>query len=496
MNVPNNINFNEVFRSLPDLYLILSPEYIIADASDSYLEATLTKRQQIQGKYLFDVFPDNPDASEANATKNLRYSLEQVLKTKQPHVMALQHYDVPKPEGGFEEKYWSPVNLPLLNDKQEITGIIHKVTDVTERVIMETERKITIQHAKRKAEEHSVLLRVLETIPQIAWTALPDGTSKYFNKKWYVYTEKDFTQSLKERWTGAAHPEDLNICMEKWKNCLKTGETFQCEHRILRGSDSTYRWHLTLAKPIRNEKNEITLWVGTCTDIHEQKMSNEQKDEFISLASHELKTPLTSIKAYSELLERQIVKTKAEPECTYIAKVTNSINTLNSLVADLLDISKVQSGNLTFDLSVFDFSQLVTAMVESFRNTTPTHTFIIETNKQVKVFGDKIRLEQVVSNLISNAVKYSPGKNKVIINSYSENNKLVFSVQDFGMGIKKNLLVHLFEKFYRAERKAHKIQGLGLGLFICSEIIKKHKGEIKVESEEGKGSVFTFTLPL
>lgn len=228
-------------------------------------------------------------------------------------------------------------------------------------------------------------------------------------------------------------------------------------------------------------------------DIHDQKESEKRKDEFISIASHELKTPLTTIKAFFQLAVKEI--SPESKQYPMIGRVSRQVTRMERLIADLLDVSRINSGRMQYDLEDFDFDNLLKEVVASAQEISPDHTLILERSEPAIINGDWHRLEQVIINLLNNAVKYSPGENKVIIASEVREGNLLVTVRDFGIGIDKKHIDRLFERFSRADI-GHRFQGLGLGLYISSEIIKRHGGSIHVESEPGKGSSFIFQLPL
>lgn len=228
-------------------------------------------------------------------------------------------------------------------------------------------------------------------------------------------------------------------------------------------------------------------------DIHDQKESEKRKDEFISIASHELKTPLTTIKAFFQLAVKEI--SPESKQYPMIGRVSRQVNRMERLIADLLDVSRINSGRMQYDLEDFDFDIMLKEVVASTQEISPDHSLMLEKSEPVIINGDRHRLEQVVINLLNNAVKYSPGENKVSIRSEVDRGNLLVTIQDYGIGINKKHIEGLFERFSRADI-GHRFQGLGLGLYISSEIIKRHGGNIHVESEPGKGSSFIIQLPL
>ncbi|MDP4149472.1 MAG: hybrid sensor histidine kinase/response regulator [Bacteroidota bacterium] len=228
-------------------------------------------------------------------------------------------------------------------------------------------------------------------------------------------------------------------------------------------------------------------------DELQEAMKN--KDEFISIASHELKTPLTTIKAYVQLLDRSIAGPGSNK--MFVERALVQVNKLDSLIMDLLDISRIESGKLKFNKKVFNFEGMLSNAAETIRQTYPDYRIIRKGQASIGVFGDEMRLEQVIINYLTNAVKYSPDNKEVYIEtSIGPDNNLIVLIRDFGIGISKDQQSDIFSKFYRVEESANQFQGLGIGLYICAEIIRRHDGQYGVESEPGKGSTFYFSIPL
>ncbi len=337
-------------------------------------------------------------------------------------------------------------------------------------------------------ERNRELQSTLESIPQIAFTAKPDGTLEFVNEHWYEYS---FEASQFPRLSD----EDNNI-KTQWLHAIGNGSDVELEVCIYKRDTNICRWHLLRAVPVK-EGETIVKWVGTFTDIEEQKKALDKKDEFISIASHELKTPLTSIKAYVHLLHSAINDESKDQAKMFIERTEKQIDKLYLLIADLLDISKIESGKLKFNKNWFNFQTLLTATIDSVRQTYPRCHIIIKGNADVEIFADDLRIEQVLINYLSNAIKYSPENDEVHVEvNTSEDNTLQVAVRDFGIGISLENRDHIFKKFFRAEASSNRFQGLGIGLYICAEIIKRHDGEFGVESNLGEGSVFSFSIPI
>jgi len=231
-------------------------------------------------------------------------------------------------------------------------------------------------------------------------------------------------------------------------------------------------------------------------EIEYRKQAEQKKDEFISIASHELKTPLTSVKGYIQLLERGLNKGDIDQVKSHLSKAQIQLEKLNGLIADLLDISKIESGKLKFNKQYFDIDPLLENIIEVMHQSNPDFKIVKNGSVNAKIFADEMRIEQVVVNFLTNAIKYSPGTTQAEMKVELRNNELYLGVKDYGVGMKPEQVQLVFEKFYRVEETSHRFQGLGIGLYISSEIIKRHGGQINVNSVYGEGSEFYFTIPI
>ena len=280
----------------------------------------------------------------------------------------------------------------------------------------------------------------------------------------------------------------------QWKIILSTTDAFgsNIEQRhpalvLILGLAVTFLILLISINIIRNK----------ATVVKELLLSREvekKKDEFIGIASHELKTPLTSIKAYIQLLERSDQK---ETERMFVRKAISQIKKLSTLIADLLDVSKIQAGSLQLHVQTFLLADLISESIETVNHIYTNHQIVIDSElPHVQMSGDKFRLEQALNNLLNNAIKYSPGSNTIYINGKQINDHVEIEVRDEGIGISTESQKRIFEKFYRAEGLSQSLSGLGMGLYISNEIVRRHKGKITVSSVLDKGSIFTMHIPV
>lgn len=300
----------------------------------------------------------------------------------------------------------------------------------------------------------------------------------------------------KDRWNNYIHEDGSSFSIEDFPftRALKTGEPQKnITIGIIKNHQTT--WLLANSIPLKDTKRQTYAVASSLQDITQQKKLEKQKDEFISIASHELKTPLTTVKSFTEILKMQFQK--EEKAQHYLGKMNREIDRLTGLVNDLLDVSKIQSGGLILIKGPVELNEFLTEFIEDIQSAYPNHEITAKRLIKDTLSLDKQRIYEVLTNLVSNAVKYSPKSNKIILSTEKKGDKIIFKVKDFGIGITKRDKKKIFDPFFQAQttiRQSH--SGLGLGLHIAREIIIKHGGEITVTSRKGVGSVFRFSLPL
>lgn len=227
------------------------------------------------------------------------------------------------------------------------------------------------------------------------------------------------------------------------------------------------------------------------------KELEKRRTEFISVVVHELKTPLTSLKGYAQLLHKKIVKAGDEQSIYMTERITSQVDKLTSLINDLLDSTRITNGQLSLHQDLFQFDELVKEIVSELQLTAGSQMICCEGESRQTVWGDRMRVGQVITNLLSNAIKYAAKTERILVRTTVADGIITFCVQDFGPGIPKELQEKVFNPFFRIEKAGYSsAPGLGLGLHIATEIIRQHKGSLWVESEEGKGATFFFTLPI
>ena len=349
-----------------------------------------------------------------------------------------------------------------------------------------TERKKAEMVIKESEERFR---RLTETIPQMVWMTDETGHPEYLSAQWTKYAGE---MPMTDYWTAICHPDDVKISVKAWQKCVATGEKFISEIR-LKNKEGEYRWHVSVGIPLKDDDGNVIKWIGSISDVHDQKLREQKKDEFISIASHEMKTPLTSAKAYLQLLEMSLDEN--DTNFIYAKKASEATERLNKLISELLDASKIQHGKLNYNNSSFDFEEMIDSTIENVQYSSNTHKIHKTGLVKRQFLGDRDRLQQVVINLLTNAIKYSPKANEVIVKIEEQNNQVMVSVTDKGIGMSEKHLDKVFDRYYRVEEHSVEFQGLGIGLYISYDIVKRHQGDMWVESYPETGSTFHFTLP-
>jgi signal transduction histidine kinase/ActR/RegA family two-component response regulator len=393
-------DFRALFESAPGLYLAVTPSFDIVAASDAYLKATMTTRADILGRNLFDVFPDNPDDPTATGVRNLTTSLKRVLQEKRPDAMAIQKYDIRRPdaEGGhFEERYWSPVNSPVLGADGEVLYIMHRVEDVTDFIRL--------------------------------------------------------TQQGREQ--------------EMFNEALRT----------------------------HNERMAAEVYLRA-RERDEAQAANRAKDDFLAMLGHELRNPIAAIASATEILKRVGATAGAAGQAR--AVIERQVHHLKRLVDDLLDAARVQAGKVTLDRRTVDLAEAVRQAVAVVERTAEAAEHVLHVDAQsVGISFDPTRLEQVVVNLLTNALKFTPAGRAIHVSVRPEGDTAVLIVEDEGIGIPDDVLPRIFDLFFQGERSAARSEGgLGIGLTLVKTLTELHGGTVEAQtSGPGLGSTFVVRLP-
>jgi len=392
--------------------------------------------------------------------------------------------------GVLGDFYFNFVYDPIFGQDGQVSGIMVVANEITAQVISKMEAA--------KSEER--FRNFLYDIPMAtAYYETENIIIRLANDEMLRFWGKDKTVIGKT--VEEAIPE-LNVqpFVDILKEVYRTGITYhadQEEARLLVDGKEEKRWFSFTYKPLKDSNGEVYAIIHAAMDVTKQVQLQQQKDEFLGIASHELKTPVTSIKAYAQVLERMIRSEGDEKKANMVRKMDQQLNRLTGLIGDLLDVTKIQSGKMTFNPVEFDFDAAVEEIVEEMQHISSKHKIICGLASRAIVFADKERIGQVITNFLTNAIKYSTDANEIEVTTFDQDGEVILSVKDYGIGISEDMQHLVFDQFYRVDGNLqHTYPGLGLGLYISAEIIKSEGGRIWVESTAGQGATFFFALKI
>lgn len=464
--------FRNLIRQSPfGICVIRAHDLMIAEVNDGYLELVGKKRSELEGRAIWEGVPEAADTYAP--------LMKEVIRTAQPlkgkeHELTLIRNGIP------ENVFVDFVYEPVIEKDGKVVSIMVVAIDVTDKVI-----------ARRSIEDVEERIRLAVESAEI-------GTYEYIYAGDQLIASDRFFQIFgfhqpvsRNQVIATYHPADMHLS-EQAHESATSGKIFH-EARILL-SNGQQRFVRVQGNIYYDEQGERKKVLGTVLDITEYKLLQQQKDDFISIASHELKTPLTSLKASLQLLQRM----KEQPNeklPMLIDQSTRSMKKISELVEDLLNVSKLNHGHLPLNKTKFRISQLLEACCNPIRHE-GKYTLMFQGDRELEIEADEHQIEQVVVNFVTNAVKYAPESQIITLIAERTGNFARISVRDTGQGISSDKLPHLFDRYFRADHSGSQVSGLGLGLYICAEIVEKHGGKIGVDSERGKGSTFWFELPL
>lgn len=452
--------------------LVLTPDFRIKSANQAFYKTFSLSEKEVLGKILFDLQDNGWNIP----------GVKDRLINRRKHKEAFTEWELT----------WT---FPVIGTRTICFNAKPIPEESGRELTLLALDDITLRKQAEKIQNFENLKLILESIQQMTFSASAEGAFTYFNDYFLQYSGLSHAKVLDEGWLPVMHPSQMDAVTRAWRHSIQTLEDFNMEFQLRRKGDGMYRWHICRATAIIKDSGEVIAWVGAATDIDEQKNTEKAKDEFISIASHELKTPLTSAKAFVQLIEHNMQK-KNDSDIIFARKAGASLDRLNALIMELLDVSKIQFGKLELNISAFNFNAMLTQAAEEVQMSTEKHKIILTGEVPGDVAADKERLKQVMINLLTNAVKYSPDSDSIFVHAVMENNSISVSVRDEGIGINTKNLNRIFELYYREDGRDTRFQGLGIGLAISRNIIRRHGGKIWAQSEPGKGSIFNFTIPV
>jgi two-component system sensor histidine kinase VicK len=435
--------------------------------------------------------------------------------------------EVAFPHATLGRRVYDYILTPVFDDKGEVEAVAGITRDVTDRKeseqalaqssdelqaineemaasneeLMATNDELALVNeklltAQQKIKEKEVALRLAINAANFGTWFIDSATGKLisdarFRELFGYYPDEALSidQAL-----ARIHPEYRQETAALVKSAFTKGTKFDMECPIIGHHDGKIRWVRGIGEMQHRDGKDY--FTGVLHEITEKKQDEIRKNDFIGMVSHELKTPLTSTKAYIQIVLARLRKQNDDFAISALEKTNAQVAKMTAMINGFLNISRLESGKIHIDLQPFDLALLVREAEEESQATITSHTILFEPAESCFVSADRDKIGQVIHNLISNAVKYAPAGSIINVTCLKANGQAKISVNDQGMGIKPNDLTKIFNRYYRVEGgHMYSISGFGIGLYLCSEIINRHHGKIWAESEFGKGSTFSFSLP-
>ena len=453
-------------------------DFIIESANKQALKEW-GKGEEVIGKPLVHVSP------ELNGQPFLKL-LKDVMDTGIPYY-GNEVRGLLKQQHKLEEFYANFVYQPMKDENGKTKSILMVANVITEQVA-----------ARKKVEQAEEMLRLSIESANVGTWRLDIESNTFIAsprmKELFGYTAEEevtLADTLDQ-----VHEDYRQQVADAIINSIASGKDFSVEHPVLGRDHQNIRWVRALGRIYPMEAGHPAHFSGMMLDITEQKQDEIRKNDFIGMVSHELKTPLTSLNGYLQLMMLKLKEPNGDFMASCLKKANVQVKKMSSMINGFLNLSRLESGKIHLNMEHFDLGQLIRETIEETNPTLHQHIISLNPCAEITVHADRDKIGSVVSNLLSNAVKYSPKGKKIEVNCQVTDLAAQISIRDEGMGIKPQSLEKLFERFFRVETKhTENISGFGIGLYLCSEILEHHKGKIWVESEVGVGSTFHFSLP-
>jgi PAS domain S-box-containing protein len=476
----NQMRLDQILTELPaPIVVLLGPNQIVSTTNEALLQFWDRTKEEVSGRPMLDIFPELRDQPFPALWKHVLETGERIVEKEKLVIFKDKHTG--KDKFVYVDYYYQ--SLTDLNGER--VGVLATVLDVTHKVI-----------ARRKVEEAENQLRLAIDATELGTFYYNSLTEEFvpsarlkeilgFYQEEHMPYNIAFEQIL---------PEYKPIVTKAVKEAIATGHQFDMEYPIIGYRDQQIRWVKAAGKFYMGETTGDSKFTGTIQDITQRKLEEQRKDDFLSIASHELKTPVTTLKGALQLLVRYKPNLENPVVPKLIDQASISVEKITILMDDLLNSARTNEGNLQLHKKRFVVSKLLSECCTHIRLGGKYH-LIVGGDLWAEVEADESRIDQVIVNLVNNAVKYASESFEILMNIENNGDHIKVSVKDYGPGIPQDKLSHLFERYYRADYAGMQYSGLGLGLYISSEIIKRHGGQIGVDSELGNGSTFWFTLP-
>lgn len=409
---------------------------------------------------------------------------------------SIEHYETTRVTKNGEEIFVSITISPIKDERGTVIGFATIDRDITQRKLMEEE----LRKSKNQLE--------------VIFQSVADGITVQDVSGKIIFSNEAAAKAMGFDSAAKVYKIPLTKILEKFEIFDEYGNAFPLERlpgrRALDGEPApealihfktkngkTDAWSLVKAKPIKDSQGNVLFAINVFHDITAQQELEQRRDDFIGMASHELKTPVTSIQAYAQFIKGKLAQTKNKELVNYMGRMDQQLQKLTYLINDLLDFTKAQSGKLSFYKEWFSLEKLVDETIEDIQRITSTHIIRKKGTTDGVIYADRYRIGQVITNLLTNAIKYSPTADSIVVALVQQKDAIVLSIKDYGIGISKQDQKNLFERFFRgSDTRKQTFPGVGVGLYITKQIITRHGGDIWVKSSEKNGTTFSVRIPI
>lgn len=477
-------NIQNMVRQAPVGMCILKGDPFFAEEiNDNFLELVGKSRWEFKLKPYWEVIVEAAVFYEPITTNVLQTG--KTYHAKEHEIMLIR-------KGREEIVYVDFVYEPMKDVDGSVFAIMIVAIDVTDKVLARKELQSAYEQLRLSKQAAQLGTFDMDLIKRtMDWDERCRLLFGITHKGPVTY-ENDFVKGI--------HPEDkervLKLIDDLFKKVIPNGD-YDTTYRTIGAEDGKLRWVRAKGKVIFNEKEEAIRFIGSALEITRQKEDEQRKNDFIGMVSHELKTPLTSLSAYVQVLQGKAQKSQDSFSVGALEKVDKQVKKMSAMINGFLNISRLESGKINISKQSFNIEDLVKESIEETLITISGHNITLVPCNTTTVYADRDKIASVISNMLSNAVKYSEQGKNVEVRCQISDDDVHVSVKDEGIGIKAPDIEKLFERYYRVETDTTKhISGFGIGLYLSAEIIKRHDGKIWVESEPGRGSTFFFSLPL
>lgn len=469
--------FRGFFEQAPlGMCVLRGRELITEYANDNILKLWGKTRKEIIGVA-------QEARQELGLQKQILSRVRDIFKTGEPLTLNELKISTPISDGYFIAMY-----QPLKNDKNEVTSILMIIKDITEQV----------NFKKELLKAKDILRIAMDASEMGSWNIDIESKKVLLSERAKQIYELESNKLNLDEAKSLISPENLNFLTSSIRKALHNREAFNIEYQInLKGPKNKTKWLRTAGKAYYNEHGKGVYIAGAVLDITEHKQDEIRKNDFIGMVSHELKTPLTALNAYVQLLQFKLKETENQFAAETLDKINVQLKRMSLMIDGFLNVSLLESGKILLNKTDFDLVELIQLIAEENRIILPSHFIQVIGADEMMVNADREKIGNVINNLISNAAKYSQKESFIAIKCEKRAGELVVSIEDEGIGIKENNIPKLFDRFFRVDSPVTQtIAGFGVGLYICAEVIERHKGKIWAESRYGVGSTFYFSLPV